>query len=230
VQKTVLVVDDERDIVDLIGYNLKKEGYAVLGALDGKGALEEVKHRPNLILLDIMIPEPNGLEVLKEIKSNPDTAKIPVVFLTAKGTDIDEVLGLELGADDYIIKPISIPKLIARIKHVLRRYEVQDQRYKHSAIIKAGAIEINPSQHIVWIDGKEVFFPRKEFNILLYLCERAGHLVNRETLLNDVWGTEVRVVERTVDVHIRKIRERLGPHAVYIETVKGVGYKIRVSQ
>jgi two-component system alkaline phosphatase synthesis response regulator PhoP len=228
--KTILVVDDEKDILDFLKYNLQKEGYQVLTARNGKEALAQSEQRPHLILLDIMMPELDGWEVLKRLKSNPATADIPAIFLTAKKTDVDEVLGLELGADDFIVKPVSIPKLLARIKAALRSHSQTGAPRGAAAPITVGAIAIDPSRHTVHVDGAEVFFPKKEFEVLLHLASRAGHLVDREALLNAVWGSDVRVVDRTVDVHIRKIREKLGVHADYIETVKGVGYRLRDQQ
>ncbi len=225
--KTILVVDDEKDIADMVKYNLTKEGYSVIMARNGKQALEQASHQPDLILLDIMMPEYNGIEVLKRLKNDERTNRIPVIFLTAKGTDVDEVLGLELGADDYIVKPISIPKLIARIKNVLRKNEETDIGVATS--ITVGAITILPSHHVVRIDDKEIFFPKKEFEVLLYLAKHADIVVNRETLLNTIWGSDVRVIDRTVDVHIRKIREKLGKYADYIDTIKGVGYRLKKS-
>jgi len=222
--KTILVVDDEKDIVELLKYNLQKEGYNVLSAYDGKQGLDLAKQSPHLILLDIMIPEYDGWEVIKHLKSDNRTAAIPVVFLTAKGSDIDEVLGLELGAEDYIVKPISIPKLLARIKNVLRKQEVKETV---EPVVSVGPIEILTAEHIVRINKKEIFFPKKEFDVLLYLARHAGKVVNREALLNAVWGTDVQVVDRTIDVHVRKIREKLGKFAEYLETIKGVGYRMR---
>ncbi len=225
--KTILVVDDEPDILNVLKYNLQKEGYAVLTARNGRQALDLIHHRPNLILLDVMMPETDGFEVIKELKSNKGASQIPVVFLTAKASEVDEVLGLELGADDYIVKPISIPKLIARVRNVLRKAESRESGRRPAQAVTLGAIEIMPSQHIVRVAGREIFFPKKEFEVLLHLAANAGEVVTRETLLNQIWGTDVRVVDRTVDVHIRKIREKLGAFAEYIETIKGIGYRMR---
>jgi two-component system alkaline phosphatase synthesis response regulator PhoP len=225
--KTILIVDDEKDIVDLVKYNLQKEGYSVLTARTGKQALEQAQSKPQLILLDVMMPELDGWEVLKQLKRNPRTSLIPVVFLTAKGTDIDEVLGLELGADDYIVKPISIPKLLARIKTILRKQESLESSPSQGQPVSVGMVDVLPAEHIVRVNEKEVFFPKKEFEVLHYLARHAGQVVGREALLNSVWGTDVRVVDRTIDVHIRKIREKLGKYAAYIETIKGVGYRMR---
>ncbi len=229
-QNSVLIVDDERDILELVKYNLQKEGYQVLTAENGKEALTLSERRPSLILLDVMMPAMNGLEVLKQLKSKPSTAAIPVVFLTAKGSELDEVIGLELGADDYIVKPISIPKLIARVKAVLRKSEARKTSEAPGKDYHAGVLHIQPSLHLVHIEGKETFFPKKEFEILTYLAEHEGEVITRERLLNAVWGRDVFVVDRTVDVHIRKIREKLGRFADYIETIKGVGYRFRTPQ
>jgi two-component system alkaline phosphatase synthesis response regulator PhoP len=226
-QKTILVVDDEKDIVDLLNYNLIKEGYSVRVAFNGREALSESTRIPDLILLDIMLPELSGLEVFKEIKKHEKTKNIPVIFLTAKGTEADEVVGLELGADDYIIKPVSIPKLLARIKSVLRRREEKEMNGVEPKSISVGRVQIDPSQHKIYIDKKDVFFPKKEFEILLYLVRHLGKVVNRENLLNAIWGADIYVIDRTIDVHIRKIREKLGKYADYIETIKGVGYRLK---
>ncbi|HTK82900.1 MAG TPA: response regulator transcription factor [Bacteroidota bacterium] len=222
--KTILIVDDEKDIVDLLKYNIQKEGYGVLTARNGKQALELAQQQPHLILLDVMMPELDGWQVVKKLKGSPKTGDIPIVFLTAKGSDVDEVLGLELGADDYIVKPVSIPKLLARIRTIFRKQELKTAGETSLSI---GSIEILPTQHIVRIDSKEVFFPKKEFEVLAHLAKYAGQVVKRESLLNAVWGSDVLVVDRTIDVHIRKIREKLGRHAGYIETIKGVGYRFR---
>lgn len=223
--KKILVVDDEKDIVDLLKYNLTKEGYQVISASNGKRAVELANNLPDLILLDIMLPEIDGLEVIKIIRYNKSTQNIPIILLTAKGTEIDEVIGLELGADDYIVKPVSIPKLLARIKLIFKRYE--DKKIYPKEEIQFGAITINKIKHVVLINKQEVFFPKKEFEILHYLAEHVGRVVNRETLLNTIWGSDVYVIERTVDVHIRKIREKLGKYGDYIETIKGVGYRLK---
>jgi two-component system alkaline phosphatase synthesis response regulator PhoP len=225
--RTILVVDDEKDIVDMLKYNLEKEGYAVLAAHNGRVALDLAVQKPDLILLDVMMPELGGLETLKELRKQPETSGIPVMFLTAKGSDVDEVLGLELGADDYIIKPISMPKLIARIKNTLRRHSGSGKADEPRRRIKVGEIEIIPSEHTVLVNRKEVFLPKKEFEVLAFLAARPGQVINRSTLLDAIWGADVLVVDRTVDVHIRKIREKLGHYADYIETIKGVGYRMR---
>lgn len=221
---TILVADDDRDIVDILKYNLRKEGFDVLTAADGTGAVALASKKPDLVILDVMMPGMNGWEVVKHLKADRKTAAIPVIFLTAKSSEVDEVVGLELGADDYLLKPISIPKLIARVRSVLRK---RDAGTGTRQVITAGVVEILPDGHIVRIDGREVFFPKKEFEVLLYLAEREGKAVSRESLLVAVWGSDTRVVDRTVDVHVAKIRDKLGPFAAYIETIKGVGYRFR---
>jgi two-component system alkaline phosphatase synthesis response regulator PhoP len=224
--KTVLVVDDENDIVQLIRYNLEREGFRVESAATGDGALlKATEVRPDVILLDIMLTGKDGYEVIKALNQNERTMDIPVIFLTAKSAEFDEVLGLELGADDYIVKPISPRKLVSRIRAVLRRYEgVKSEENKS---IDFGKVVIDRESYLVKIGGEQVFFPRKEFEILYYLASHEGKVISRETLLSRIWGSDVYVGDRTVDVHIRKIREKLGDHAEMIETIKGVGYKFK---
>jgi len=222
--KTILVVDDDKDIVELLKYNFQKEGYSVRTARNGKEALVEVKNHPDLIILDIMMPELDGHEVIKQLKKDDRTADIPIIFLTAKGTEGDEILGLELGAVDYIIKPISIPKLLARVRNVFRK---RDDKITQTVILQIGAIEISLSQHKVYVNKQEIFFPKKEFELLYYLASHPEQVVTRENLLNAIWGSDIVVGDRTIDVHIRKIREKLGKHANCIETIKGVGYRLR---
>jgi two-component system alkaline phosphatase synthesis response regulator PhoP len=228
VKKRILVVDDERDIVDLIRYNLQKEGYDVAVAYDGKEALESIARAiPNLVILDLMMPVMDGFDTCRRMKAEPATAGIPVMFLTARGGEVDEVVGLELGADDYIHKPISPRKLVARVKSVLRRAGSGSDDGAERQIVRAGRLEINRSNYTVKLGEKEVFFPKKEFELLTVLAANRGRVYSREMLLNNVWGSEVVVIDRTVDVHIRKIREKLGDDAALIETVKGVGYRFR---
>jgi two-component system alkaline phosphatase synthesis response regulator PhoP len=227
-QKSILVVDDEADILDMLRYNLSKEGYNVLTARSGKAALEQARHLPDLILLDVMLPEMDGWEVCKQLKSDPHTATIPTLFLTAKGSEVDEVLGLELGADDYIVKPLSVRKLLARVKAVLRRKEFSAvDQHRMPEIIIVDGMEINVPNHSVAIDGVDVVLTRREFQTLVHLAVNRGRVLSRERLLKVIWGEDVRVVDRTVDVHISKIREKLGAYGGYIETVKGVGYRMK---
>lgn len=224
--KSILIVDDEQDILDLLTFNLRKEGYDTLAAADGDSALELARSAgPDLIILDVMLPGKDGWEVLRELRRDPGTRQIPVVFLTAKDSEIDEVVGLELGADDYIVKPVSMHKLIARVKLALRK-STSDPDSLPPAIHFDDVI-IDASSYGVTVAGEHVAFTKKEFEILLYLAQRPGRVITRETLLNELWGGEVVVIDRTIDVHIRKIREKLGEERMHhIETIKGVGYRL----
>lgn len=226
-KRKVMVVDDEKDIVELLSYNLKKEGYDVIVAHDGQQALDKVGARPDLILLDLMMPVLDGFETCRRLKIDPATSHIPIVFLTARSGEVDEVLGLELGADDYIQKPISPRKLVARVKAIFRRQDSAAGEAAATDIITVDRLEINRSNYTVKLGKKEVFFPKKEFEILSVLAGNRGKVFSREMLLNAIWGTDVVVVDRTIDVHIRKIREKLGDDAAAIETIKGVGYRYR---
>ncbi|MCB0728470.1 MAG: response regulator transcription factor [Ignavibacteria bacterium] len=228
-KKKVLVVDDEKDIVDILKYNLERENeFEVLTAKNGREAIELAQSIPDLILLDIMMPELNGFEVCKQLKNNSETAKIPVIFLTAKENEIDEILGLEIGADDYISKPISPRKVIARIKSVIRRTTGDNEKTpKLEENIKFKNLEIDSSSHSVRINNNEVFFPKKEFQLLHFLLSNKGKVYSREILLNQIWGENIYVVDRTVDVHVAKVREKLGDYSDYIETIKGLGYRFK---
>lgn len=222
-KQTILVVDDEQDLLDLIEYNLKKEGFDVLKAEDGKEGIEMArKHSPSLVLLDIMMPKMDGLEVVERIRDDEKLKHIPIIFLTARGDEKTEVEGLDKGGDDYITKPISTTKLISRIKAVLRRFEETNQMADR---IEVHDIVIDKDRYIVTQKDEEYQLPRKEFELLYFLASRKGKVMDRQTLLNQVWGNNVYVVDRTVDVHVRKIREKIGDE--YIETVKGVGYRFK---
>lgn len=225
-KKRILVVDDERDIVDLVSYNLTKEGYKVVAAFNGKEALEKAAG-VDLVILDLMMPVLDGFATCKQLKAQPSTAEIPVIFLTARSGEVDEILGLELGADDYIQKPISTRKLVARVKAVFRRNDRQADTQPDASIIRSGRLEINRSNYTVRLGEKDLVLPKKEFELLFLLASNRGRVFSREMLLNSIWGSDVFVIDRTVDVHIRKIREKLNDEAASIETVKGVGYRFR---
>ncbi len=225
-KQSILLVDDEKDILDLLKYNLEKDGYSVSTASDGAAALQALSRRPDLLILDVMMPGMDGYEVCKAVRKNPPTQDLPVIFLTAKSGEVDEVLGLELGANDYIAKPVRIRTFLARVKKVLSS-RMNTERHSGKDLIDLGPIQIRVTNYEVVVDGKEISFPRKEFEVFLFLVRHPDRVVNRETLLNEVWGRDVYVVDRTVDVHIRKIREKLGKHAHLIDTVKGVGYRFR---
>ncbi|REL39160.1 DNA-binding response regulator [Rhodohalobacter sp. SW132] len=220
---TILVVDDEQDLLDLIEYNLKKEGFRVLKAENGLEALNTAREQnPDLLLLDIMMPKMDGLEVCEKMRSDAELRHIPIIFLTARGDEKTEVEGLDLGADDYVTKPISTTKLISRIRAVLRRFSETEEEVNRLVVHD---LEIDKDRYIVSRGEEEFQLPRKEFELLYYLAGRKGKVRDRQTLLNKVWGDNIYVVDRTVDVHVRKIREKLGDH--YIETVKGVGYRFK---
>lgn len=222
-KQTILVVDDEQDLLDLIEYNLKKEGFDVLKAENGQDGIRMAReHNPNLVLLDIMMPKMDGLEVCDQMRADSGLRHIPIIFLTARGDEKTEVEGLDKGADDYITKPISTTKLISRIKAVLRRFDETEEELQK---LMVHDLEIDKDRYIVKRGNEEFQLPRKEFELLYYLASRKGKVRDRQTLLNKVWGDNIYVVDRTVDVHVRKIREKLGDH--YIETVKGVGYKFK---
>lgn len=223
---SILVVDDEKDIVELLKYNLEKEGYHVLTAQNGKEALKQVLLHPDLVVLDVMMPELDGWEVCKAIRKDPATAKTPVIFLTARDSEVDEVVGLELGADDYITKPVKVRTFLARVKRALKVRAVGEGEGA-SDLLKIGELEIQMNNYVVRIGTREIHLPKKEFEVLLFLARHPERVVSRETLLNEVWGHNVYVIDRTIDVHVRKIREKLGRHAQHIETVKGVGYRFR---
>lgn len=221
--KTILVCDDERDIVDVLNYNLTKEGYNVISAYNGQEALQKVNSKVDLILLDVMMPQMDGIEVCRRLRENPETRNISIIFLTARNSEIDEIKGLEAGGDDYITKPISIKKLLARINSVLRRKDITTSTEK----LKIGKITIDLDNYQIEIKNQKISLPRKEFETFVYLAKNRGKIVRREQLLENVWGDDVVVTHRTIDVHIRKIREKLGDYADIIETIKGVGYRLR---
>jgi two-component system, OmpR family, alkaline phosphatase synthesis response regulator PhoP len=220
----ILLVDDEKDILEFLSYNLKKEGYEVSSAVNGIDAMEKLTDNPDLIILDVMMPELDGLEVCRRIRKTPGFENKPVIFLTARGGEADEIKGLDSGADDYIQKPVSRQKLLARVSSNLRKTEkVTGGNIK----ITIGPLLIDREAYMVKVDGIDAVFTRKEFELLSYLALNPGKVFSRDALLKNIWGSEVYVVDRTVDVHIRKIREKLGHHFDLIETVKGVGYRFK---
>lgn len=223
----ILLVDDEKDIVEFLQYNLEHEGFEVIAAYDGEEAIQKISLVPDLIILDVMMPKLNGFEVCKKIRQTKGFETTPVIFLTAKSSELDEIAGLEMGADDFIRKPISPKKLIARVKSNLRKRDGTFFDDKKSRVIKIGPLEIDRNKYVVIIDGAQTVFPRKEFEILGYLASNPGKVFSREAILKNIWGSDIFVVERTIDVHIRKIREKLGKYENLIETVKGVGYRFQ---
>jgi two-component system alkaline phosphatase synthesis response regulator PhoP len=222
----ILLADDEKDIVEFLSYNLKLENFEVIVAFDGAEALKKMEEHPNLVILDVMMPKMNGYEVCQQIRKNSDYKDIPIIFLTAKVTEADEIQGLELGANDFIAKPISPKKLIARVKSNLRKIEPHSNLDSIKSV-NIGPLTIDRVKYVVYIDSIETIFPKKEFELLFYLAQNPGKVFSREILLKEVWGSDVYVVDRTIDVHIRKIREKLDKYEELIETIKGVGYRFK---
>lgn len=226
--KKILIIEDEPNIRELVLYNLQANGYEGIQAEDGiMGITMVYTEKPDLILLDIMLPGKNGYDICRELRSEGNNT--PIIMLTAKNEEIDKVLGLEFGADDYISKPFGIRELMARIKAVLRRYEntVHDRTSTAEHILTIDDLEINIERHQVTINGQNVELTLKEFELLSYLAEKRGHVVTRDQLLDKVWGIEYAGETRTVDVHIRYLRKKLGDEDKYIETVRGKGYKLK---
>jgi DNA-binding response OmpR family regulator len=225
--RTILVVEDEKEIRELLAHYLRKEGFAPILAADGETALSAVRReRPDLVLLDIMLPKADGLEVLRAIRSDAGLAQTPVVMLTAKGDETDRVVGLELGADDYVQKPFSPREVVARIKAILRRSR-SPAGEPEPAALSYHTLHMDVARHEVRYHGKVVSLTSKEFRILQVLLASAGRVLSREAILAKVWGEETHVTDRTVDVHIANLRQKIPLLARAIETVKDVGYKLR---
>ena len=222
--KKVLVADDEADVLNLVCNNLKAAGFTPLRAEDGPSAVEQARsHLPSLIVLDLMLPGMSGLEVCKSLKSEPATKNIPIVMLTARADEVDRILGFELGADDYMTKPFSPRELVLRVQSVLRRATAQPEK---AEVLKVGDIVVDRSRHAVMVKGKELDLTATEFKLLSTLMERRGRVQSRDVLLNDVWGYESLIDTRTVDTHVRRLREKLGSVADCIETIRGFGYRM----
>ena len=218
----ILLADDEADILEIVGYNLSAEGYQVTKANNGIEAVEKAKkHKPHLIILDVMMPEMDGIEACEKIREIPALSDTIITFLTARGEDYSQVAGFEAGADDYITKPIKPKVLVSKVKALLRRLKENDSLA--DGIIKIGGLIINREQYKITNNGKEIILPRKEFELLSLLATKPGKVFKREEILDQVWGNEVVVGGRTIDVHIRKLREKIGDNS--FKTVKGVGYK-----
>lgn len=222
----ILLVDDDPDIIELLAYNLKKEGYETASALDGIEAVEVAKtFKPDLILLDVMMPKQDGIETARQIRQIPEFKDTYILFLTARTEEYTEVAAFDVGADDYIVKPIKPRALISRIKATLRR---DVQQADNETIVDIGVIHINRTNYSVTNNGNPLVMPKKEFELLYFLAKHPDKVFNRDELLEKVWGVDVYVVERTVDVHIRKLREKIPEH--YIKTLKGVGYMFSIEE
>jgi len=220
----ILLVDDEKDILEFLGYNLKKEGYEVLTARNGSDAIKLAKsEKPHLIILDVMMPKMDGIETCGEIKAIPELSNTIVIFLTARGEDYSQIAGFEAGADDYITKPVKPKVLISRIKALLRRYKDPEIPIEE---IKLKNIIIDKERYLIVKDNKEITLPKKEFELLILLASKPTKVFTREEIFTKVWGNDVIVGDRTIDVHVRKIREKVGLDS--IKTIKGVGYKIEL--
>ena len=221
----ILLVDDEYDIVEFLQYNLEQDNFEVITAYDGQEAIEKISENPDLIILDVMMPNMDGYEVCSRIRATKGYKDTPIIFLTAKSSEIDEVKGLELGADDFIQKPVSPKKIIARVKSNLRK--LQRNEGSNKALIEIGPLVIDKEKYSILVDNESIVFPKKEFELLSYLASQPGKVFPRDKILNELCGTDVFVVERTFDVHVRKIREKLKNHSDLIETIKGVGYRFK---
>jgi two-component system phosphate regulon response regulator PhoB len=220
----ILVVEDEADLQQILAYNLRQAGHEVVTASNGEAALVEVKQRvPDLIVLDLMLPGMSGTEVCKIVKQDPATRKAAVLMLTAKGSEIDRVVGFELGADDYVVKPFSVRELALRISAILRR--PQAATAESPARIDFGKLRIDRDAHRVWVEGDEAPLTALEFRLLCLLFDRRDRVQSRAALLDDVWGVSSDLETRTVDTHVKRLREKLGAAGAYIETVRGVGYR-----
>ena len=218
---TILLVDDELDILEIIGYNLSAEGYNVVTAQNGVEAIKKAKkHKPELIILDVMMPQMDGIEACEKLRMIPELSETVITFLTARGEDYSQVAGFEAGADDYITKPIKPKVLTSKVKSLLRRFKTQDDSQQ---ILKLGNITINREEYKIFVDTQEMVLPRKEFELLSLLASKPGKVFKREDILDRVWGNDVVVGGRTIDVHIRKLREKIGEQK--FKTIKGVGYK-----
>jgi len=218
---TILIVDDEEDILEFLEYNLKKEGFEVHVASSGRKAIALAqKTNPDLIILDVMMPELDGIETCKELRDLPNLKNTLIAFLTARNEDYSQIAGFDAGADDYINKPIKPRVLISRIKALLRRNNPINQ---NQVFETESGLRIDRNKYIIELDGKEITLPKKEFELLALLASKPGHVFTRDNILSTVWGDQVVVGDRTIDVHIRKLREKIGDKA--IKTVKGVGYK-----
>ena len=223
--ETILIVEDDEDILQLLSINIETAGYKPLTALDGfEGLALARKHHPSLIVLDIMLPGMDGFEVCKELKRHPETAEIPVIMLTARGEEVDRIVGLELGADDYVVKPFSPREFLLRIRAVMKR--AQPEQAERAQWQKDGLL-VDLEAHKALIDGEETILTATEFKLLAELIRRQGRVQTRDQLLNTVWGYEFEGYARTVDTHVRRLRQKLGPYAKYIETVRGVGYRFK---
>jgi two-component system alkaline phosphatase synthesis response regulator PhoP len=220
----ILLVDDEQDILEIVGYNLTQEGYQVTTASNGREAVAKAKKElPHLIIIDVMMPEMDGMEAVENIRKIPELSNVIITFLTARSEDYSQVAGFDAGADDYIAKPIKPKLLVSKVKALLRR--LKDDEAKED-VLRVGTIEINREEYKIVMEDREIVLPRKEFELFYLLASKPGKVFKREEILDKVWGNEVVVGGRTIDVHIRKLREKIGEDL--FKTIKGVGYKLEI--
>ena len=221
----ILLVDDEQDILEIVGYNLSQEGYQIITASNGRDAIAKAKKElPHLIIMDVMMPEMDGMEAVENIRKLPELSNVIITFLTARSEDYSQVAGFDAGADDYIAKPIKPKLLVSKVKALLRRLKEDESK---GDVLKVGNIEINREEYkIILEDNGEIVLPRKEFELFYLLASKPGKVFKREEILDKVWGNEVVVGGRTIDVHIRKLREKIGDDL--FKTIKGVGYKLEI--
>ncbi|QEE49073.1 response regulator transcription factor [Flavobacterium alkalisoli] len=221
----ILLVDDEQDILEIVGYNLSQEGYQIITASNGRDAIAKAKKElPHLIIMDVMMPEMDGMEAVENIRKLPELNNVIITFLTARSEDYSQVAGFDAGADDYIAKPIKPKLLVSKVKALLRRLKEDESK---GDVLKVGNIEINREEYkIILEDNGEIVLPRKEFELFYLLASKPGKVFKREEILDKVWGNEVVVGGRTIDVHIRKLREKIGDEL--FKTIKGVGYKLEI--
>jgi DNA-binding response OmpR family regulator len=223
----VLVIEDEADIQDVVAVNLRAEGYKVVCEADGLAGLEAAKlHPPDIVLLDLLLPGMDGLDVCRQLRAYPATQQVPVIMVTCKGKETDKVLGLGIGADDYLVKPFSIDELLARVKAVLRRYKMHNTTAQ-SGRIEAGSLVVDSEKHVVTVDGNELTLTATEFRLLQTLISFPGRVFTREQLIVQCIGDDAVVIDRNIDVHLGAVRKKLGSLKHYIETVRGVGYRFR---
>jgi len=230
----ILIVEDEEDLVETLEYNLEREGFETRSTKYGQEALElaDSSPRPDLVLLDLMLPDISGVEVCRQLRDQPDTEELPILMLTARGEEIDRVVGFEAGADDYVVKPFSTRELVLRIRAVLRRFETEPVDDETSddderEVLTFGELRIDVTGHRAWIGDESLDLTALEFKLLTTFVRRKGRAQTRDVLLSDVWGITADVKTRTVDTHVKRLREKLGPAGAYIETVRGVGYRFR---
>ena len=222
----ILIIEDEQDLLDSLEYNLRREGYQVRTSTTGRGGIDAalVEPPPDLVLLDLMLPDISGVEVCRKLRGNEKTSHVFIMMVTARSEEIDRVVGFEVGADDYVVKPFSTRELLLRIKAILRRGRVEEPQNETTTF---GRLRLDTAGHRVWVDEDEVVLTALEFRLLTTLLERRGRAQTRDMLLQTVWGIEADITTRTVDTHVKRLREKLGSAGLYVETLRGVGYRFR---